>query len=82
MSIQDRDIRKALEVVTEEFENLEINLSDKEEEVEKLRSLLEAEETLNSRHEETIADLLDKVKELEEALAEAYLTDRIMESNE
>lgn len=70
MAIKDRDARDALETLNNEFENLEESIREKDEEI----TILETKnEELGSRVEE----LELQVKDLEEALAEAYLTEEV-----
>lgn len=67
MSIKDRDVRDALGTLETEFENLESIIKDNEE-------LIADLEKKNEKLQVEIDNLQDNILELEEALAEAYLT--------
>lgn len=66
--IKDRDVRDALSTLESEFENLEETVKDQEKDLENLQEIAD-------QRQSRIEELEAQVKELEEALAEAYLTD-------
>lgn len=68
MAIKDRDTRDALETLNNEFENLEESNREKDEQITDL-------EVENGRLISRVEELELQVKDLEEALAEAYLTE-------
>lgn len=67
MVIKDRDAKNAIETLQDEFENLEECLKDKDSE---LLDLQEENDGLKAQ----VEILMKQIEELEEALAEAYLT--------
>lgn len=67
MGIKDRDVRDALETLDTEFENLEAVIKDKDNEIDDLTKE-------NTGLKEQVEEYENRIKELEEALAEAYLT--------
>ncbi len=67
MGIKDRDVRDALETLDTEFENLEAVIKDKDNEIDELTKE-------NTGLKEQVEEYENRIKELEEALAEAYLT--------
>lgn len=68
MDIKDPDVRRAVETIIDEFEQLEHSIKNKDEEIFDF-------ERENQKLKDTVDELECKVKDLEEALAEAYLTD-------
>ena len=67
MSIRDPDIKTALSILETEFEHLEESLKERDQD---LREALALSDSLR----EDIFSLDKRIIELEEALAEAYLT--------
>lgn len=67
MAINDRNVKEALEMLENEFESQEGYIDDLSDKNRKLLDTIE-------EFENDISSLEDKVQELEEALAEAYLT--------
>lgn len=68
MAIKDRDISRAMDIVYTEIENME----------DTLEKLLDSKQELESENDslrDRVTVLEQEVKSLEEALAEAYLTD-------
>lgn len=73
--IKDRDIRDALETLDTEIENLEAQNKELE------GALAEMESKVEDLEQQAIIDQ-ERIKELEEALAEAYLTSETDEDGE
>jgi len=65
--INDRNVREALDILEGEFHSMEQVVDTYEDKIDKLENILEDKDN-------HIEDLKLKVKSLEEALAEAYLT--------
>lgn len=70
MNIRDRDVRLAIDTLTDEFENAESVIEDLK------KDKLDLEKNVGDLEDE-VASLEARIKELEEALAEAYLTSEI-----
>lgn len=77
--IKDPDIRNALETLVTEFENLEQTIKEKDEEIADNEVEYAKLEARIEELEAGVHGLVEKVKELELALSEAYLTDEISE---
>lgn len=65
--IKDRDTRDALQTLETEFENLEAVIQDKDNDIDQLTKE-------NTSLKEQVEIYENRITELEEALAEAYLT--------
>lgn len=72
MNIKDRDLREALEILSEECENYEATIKGRDERIEEL-------ENDNIALADEIDRLETTIEELETAVAEAYLTSDVGE---
>ena len=77
--IKDPNIRNALETLVTEIENLECTVQERNEEIADGENEYLKLEARIEELEAGIHGLNEKIKELEVALAEAYLTDEISE---
>ena len=68
MGINDRDVARSIDIIQSEFENLEKIIEQNNDTITEL-------ERLNAALESEIKASQEFIQELEEALAEAYLTD-------
>ncbi len=73
--IADRTVRDALEVVSNELEMQESRIADLENQVMNLEGDLESTQVERDNLLNDVAELNEQILDLEQALAEAYLTD-------